>query len=193
VAGKTFTQEELNTIVADRLRREATKFADYDVLKVRAARADELELGQKTAEEKALAKATKAEQERDAALATAKGLIRKSSILNEATSQGAADANIIAALLASSDQITVDEAGNVAGAKEAVAGLLKASPFLKKGVTAPATSGSDGFSGAAAATLAEKIRELDATAMKSGATQQERQVARAEARSLRLRQAALTS
>ena len=38
---RTFTQDEVNAIVADRLTRERAKYADYDDLKGTAGRADE--------------------------------------------------------------------------------------------------------------------------------------------------------
>ena len=38
---RTFTQDEVNAIVADRLTRERAKYADYDDLKGKAGRADE--------------------------------------------------------------------------------------------------------------------------------------------------------
>ncbi|QFQ29716.2 hypothetical protein EEW87_004280 [Janibacter melonis] len=40
---KTFTQAELDRVVSDRLSRERSKFADYDDLRTKAARVDELE------------------------------------------------------------------------------------------------------------------------------------------------------
>lgn len=39
--GKTFTQDEVNAIVADRLNRERNKYADYDDLKSKAAKYQE--------------------------------------------------------------------------------------------------------------------------------------------------------
>jgi hypothetical protein len=60
-AGKTFTQAEVDAIVRDRLKRErdatATKYADYDELKTKAAEAD----GTKTQLDKVLEKLTAAE------------------------------------------------------------------------------------------------------------------------------------
>ena len=38
---RTFTQDEVNAIVADRLARERAKYADYDDLKGKASRVDE--------------------------------------------------------------------------------------------------------------------------------------------------------
>ena len=40
---RTFTQAELNAIVADRLARERAKYADYDKLKDKAGKADALQ------------------------------------------------------------------------------------------------------------------------------------------------------
>lgn len=37
---RTFTQEEVNSIVADRLSRERAKYADYDDLKAKASQYD---------------------------------------------------------------------------------------------------------------------------------------------------------
>lgn len=53
---KTFTEEDLNRIVRERLDREKKKYADYNDLKAAKAKLDELENAKKTDEEKALAK-----------------------------------------------------------------------------------------------------------------------------------------
>ena len=45
---KTFTQADIDRIVADRLKREAAKYSDYDDLKAKAARLVELEEKDKT-------------------------------------------------------------------------------------------------------------------------------------------------
>ena len=39
---KTFTQDEVNQIIGDRLRRESVKYADYEDLKTKAEKYDEL-------------------------------------------------------------------------------------------------------------------------------------------------------
>jgi len=66
---KSFTNEDVERIVKERIatakKKEAEKFADYDDLKKAAARLAELEAGQKTEIEKAIARAEKAEKERD--------------------------------------------------------------------------------------------------------------------------------
>ena len=60
---KTFTQEELNSIVADRLERERKKFDGFEDYKAKAARLDELEAASKTELQKATEKAEKLEEE----------------------------------------------------------------------------------------------------------------------------------
>lgn len=52
--GKTFTQEQIDKIVEQRLRREREKFADYDDLKAKAGQLDKLEESKKTDEQKLL-------------------------------------------------------------------------------------------------------------------------------------------
>lgn len=63
---KTFTQEELNSIVSERLKRESSKYEDYEELKAKAARLDELEEANKSEIEKAKAKAEKLQSELEA-------------------------------------------------------------------------------------------------------------------------------
>lgn len=50
---KTFTQAELDAVVKDRLKREREKYADFDALKAKAAKFDEIEQANKTELEKA--------------------------------------------------------------------------------------------------------------------------------------------
>ncbi len=63
---KTFTQDELNAIVADRLAREKGKYADYESLKEKAQKLDEIEENNKTELQKALDKAAQYETELNA-------------------------------------------------------------------------------------------------------------------------------
>lgn len=53
---KTFTEEDLNRIVKERLDREKKKFANHADLEAKAKRLDEIENAKKSDEEKALAK-----------------------------------------------------------------------------------------------------------------------------------------
>lgn len=63
---KTFTQEEVNAIVNDRLGREKAKYSDYEAMKAKAAKFDELEEANKTELQKASEKATALQNELNA-------------------------------------------------------------------------------------------------------------------------------
>lgn len=63
---KTFTQEQVNDIVSERLKRAEAKYEDYDALKEKAARLDELEEKNKTELEKATERAAALQGELDA-------------------------------------------------------------------------------------------------------------------------------
>lgn len=60
---KTFTQDELNAIVGERLKRESDKYADYEDLKAKAQKFDEYTESQKTELEKANEKTASLEAE----------------------------------------------------------------------------------------------------------------------------------
>lgn len=62
---KTFTQAELDAIVSDRLKRAGEKYKDYDDLKAKAAKLDEMEAAGKTELEKATKKAADLQAELD--------------------------------------------------------------------------------------------------------------------------------
>lgn len=65
------SQDDLNRILEDRLKRERSKYADYRDIKAKAARLDELETANQTEIEKVNGRASTAESERDAAKAEA--------------------------------------------------------------------------------------------------------------------------
>lgn len=62
---KTFTQDELNAIVSDRVKREREKHADYATLKEKADRLDQLEEASKSEIQKMTEKADRLQQELD--------------------------------------------------------------------------------------------------------------------------------
>lgn len=61
------SQQELNAALKDRLDRERAKFKDYNDIKAKAARLDEIEQANLTELEKANGRITTAEKERDSA------------------------------------------------------------------------------------------------------------------------------
>lgn len=60
------SQDDLNRVIAERIQRERAKFADYDDLKTKASRFDELDQKNKSELEKATERAAALEAERDA-------------------------------------------------------------------------------------------------------------------------------
>ena len=60
---KTFNQAELDAIISDRLKREREKYADYEQLKEKATKLDEIEEASKTELQKATERAEKLESE----------------------------------------------------------------------------------------------------------------------------------
>ncbi len=64
--GKTFTQDELNAILGDRLNREREKYADYEDLKAKAQKFDEQEEASKSELQKANEKADELQKQLDA-------------------------------------------------------------------------------------------------------------------------------
>lgn len=60
---KTFTQDELNAIIGERIGREREKYADYEALKEKASKYDEMEEASKTELQKATEKAAALESE----------------------------------------------------------------------------------------------------------------------------------
>lgn len=63
---KTFSQSELDAIIADRLKREREKYADYNALKEKASKFDEMEEANKSELQKATERAEKLAAELDA-------------------------------------------------------------------------------------------------------------------------------
>lgn len=60
---RTFTQEEVNKLVAERLQREKAKYTDYESLKEKADKLDALEESSKSELQKATEKAERLEKE----------------------------------------------------------------------------------------------------------------------------------
>ena len=72
---KTFTQEQVNAIVGDRVKQERSKYLDYESLKDKAAKFDAAEEANKTELQKATEKADALQKELDAL--KAEGAVRQ--------------------------------------------------------------------------------------------------------------------
>ena len=128
---RTFTQTELDAIIADRLKRERAKTADYDDLKAKASKLDELEEAQKSELEKAQERADKAEALAKAAEERAQAIALRSAIVAAASRLDFVDPEDAFALLDKSALSTTDE-GKLEGVDEALKALAEAKPHLLK-------------------------------------------------------------
>lgn len=65
-ATRTFTQDEVNSIVENRLKKESAKYSDYEELKKKASKFEEIEEANKSELQKATEKADALQKELDA-------------------------------------------------------------------------------------------------------------------------------
>jgi hypothetical protein len=137
---KTFTQAEIDDIIAKRLDRERKKFEDYDDIKKKASKyekeAEERRLAELSEKERAEELAKKAEDEKaDYAkqLDELRESVKREKIHNEFIKQANAQ-NIgyveDALKLADLSAVDVDEDGKVAGVDDVVKSLVESKPFL---------------------------------------------------------------
>lgn len=130
---RRFSQQDVDRIVADRLKRERDK---SDQEKARLAREAQEKAAKEQGEFQTLAEqrqARIAELEADSAAKETKlkETQMRYAIMAEAASAGAVDPEAVYALLDKS-ALEVDDAGQVKGAKQAVKALLEAKTYLKK-------------------------------------------------------------
>lgn len=145
------TQADLDRIVGERLARERAKFPTADELaqlRQKAEAHDALAQASLTAEQQANARAEAAEAAAAAAKAQANTLAKRTAILAAASQVKdgkplTIDPAMVADLLANSDAVTIDDAGQVTGAETAVQTLLTEKPYLAGG-NAGAGGGSNG-------------------------------------------------
>lgn len=83
---RTFTQAEVDAIVGDRLKRDRAKYADYDDIKAKAAKFDELEEASKSELQKAI-------EDRDA-LKTELDAIKSANALRDIRSKVATETGV---------------------------------------------------------------------------------------------------
>ena len=127
-AEKTFTQTEMDAIIGERLARERSKYADYDEVKAKAAKYDEVEEANKTELQKAV-------EERDALKARIEKLEADKSHA-DAVAKAAAEHGVDAALLA---RMSGDVEENAAYLKQTMANAPKFGQVPDGGETTPPT------------------------------------------------------
>src|SRR5690554_1605517 len=140
---KTYTQEEINEMIAKRLERERKKYADYDEIKTKAMEyekaLEEKRLAELSEKERAeeLAKKYEAEkQELAAQLEALRTQAQQERICNEFI-KVASSANIIdidaAIALSDLSAVEIGEDGKVNGIDDVVKTLVENKPYLEIG------------------------------------------------------------
>ena len=144
--GRTFTQDEMNYQIAQRLTRERAKFADYDALKAAADRLQQLEDAQKSELERAQQAQATAEAAASAAMEQANARLIKAEFIAKAAVLGVAHPEDAYALaLAANEKVTVDADGAIAGVEDAVKKLVDAGRLVMTGKPlAPSTDAGAG-------------------------------------------------
>lgn len=141
---RTFTQAELDRVVGERLARErTTKYADYDDIKAKAARFDELEASQKTELEKERAAREASDKKAADAVTRANDALMRSAVIAAASKANVVDADAAFALIDKS-KLTVSDDGSVIGVDDTLKALLVERPFLVGKATSPTPTGDAG-------------------------------------------------
>lgn len=165
---RTFTQSELDAIIADRVKREREKYTDYADLKKKAEAYAAYEEAQKTELQKAQEAAQQFQAERDAALSVANDRMIRAEFIKEASRLNVAHPEDAYAL-ADRGEVTIAEDGKVAGVADAVKVLVDAGrlPLSSRG-PAPSLNGGAGSGERDAARSLELSEEQRKTALKLG-------------------------
>jgi hypothetical protein len=122
------SQEQFDRMVQQRIARvKSIPPADYEDLKAKASKFDELDAASKSELEKANERAERAEKERLDAIETANKRLIAAEILAEASAQKALKPEHMHRLI-DTGEVTVGDDGQVTGVKEAVEAFLKANP-----------------------------------------------------------------
>lgn len=163
-ASRTYSADEMERIIAQRVNRTKQQFADYDDLKAKAARAEELEQAQQTDFDKLRSKAEREAEKRaaaedKAAKATerANTALMRAAVVASAAQLNAADPHDVFTLLDKSSLVVGDD-GSVEGASSAVEALLRAKPHLVKRAVGGFDGGRQGGAAPAGVQMNDLIR-----------------------------------
>ena len=141
---RTFTQEELNAILSDRLARERQKYADYDELRKAKEQLDDIRAEQMSELEKAQKRAEEAEAAKNRALQEANNRLIRAAFVAAAAKAGAAHPEDVYAL-ADRASVAITEDGTVTGVNEAVQALADGGRLVMSGrAVAPDLDGGTG-------------------------------------------------
>lgn len=126
---ESFTQADVDRIVQERLARERQKYSDYDDVKAKAERYDELEAEQQSDLEKAEREAEQLRQENEQ-LKQQQTSSRRRRALERAAAEAKFHDPADAAAQIDEDLLEVDEDGNVTNAEALVSDLAERKQYL---------------------------------------------------------------
>ena len=127
---RTFTQDDVNRIQAQTRRVVRNQFSDYNQLKDRAAKADELEQAQLSEQEKLEARAIEAERKAATAAEQISSAMIASEVKVRATQMGIIDPDAALLLVDRANVRYTDDEG-VTGVEAALTQLVEDKPYLK--------------------------------------------------------------
>lgn len=124
---KTFTQEEVNALIGNTRKEERGKFSDYNDLKAKAEKYDQVEADKLSAEEKAKQDKEAADRRAADAIKTANERLLQAAFIAAASAAGVKNPRDAYALaIADGAQVSIDDKGEAVGVAEAVKTLLDA-------------------------------------------------------------------
>jgi len=131
-ADRTFTQQQVDSMIRERVARlKAEPPADYEDLKAKAAKLEEIETANQSDLEKERDRAAKAEERATKIEAEAREIRVRAALVAEAAKPGRNIVDIDAAIaLLDRDALDLDADGNPTNIASAMDSLLKAKPFL---------------------------------------------------------------
>lgn len=134
-SSKTFTSDEVDRIVAERVNKSKAQFKDYSDLKAKAEQLDQLQAERQTEVEKAVSRAERAEakaraetEQREQLLSQLhENTVRSEVFRSAATAEIGLDVDDIYRLI-DRDTVTITDAGEVRGVSEAIKELAEKYP-----------------------------------------------------------------
>jgi phage I-like protein len=133
---RTFTQEELNRITGQRVAEERAKYGDVEALRLRAAKADELEQAQLTEKERLEVRLAEQQKTNLDALGRISSMAIQSDIKVRASQMGIIDPDAAVALI-DRGSVAYSEESGVTGVEMALEALIVSKPYLKGVAAAP--------------------------------------------------------
>lgn len=129
---KTFSEDDVNRIVQERLVRQKAQYVDYDDLKEKASKFDEFQKEQMSELEKATERAEGLERDLAAAEAAKQDSLLRAAVISEAAKRNVIDPDAALALVDRS-LLEYGEDGSPTNIADAMESLLEAKPYLVGG------------------------------------------------------------